>query len=107
MEILLSLKTQMLGGFANGKTFQLVAEEEESNGDFTSVGATSITFNVPTGDELVMSGVATIDIGEGKTVNRLYLKSSTQEEFAYEVISDGYYQYGGRFIINSLKIKLV
>ena len=54
-------------------------------------------------------GEVVIEIPTGVTVERIAISSSdgsTGGVIAYQAISDGYYQYGGRLIVDSITITI-
>ena len=108
MEITNEMRPQMLNEYRK-RNFKVVAERY-SDGDYETIGTADFTFAEAVAGTMKQVGEVVIEIPTGVTVERIAISSSdgsTGGTIAYQAISDGYYQYGGRLIVDSITIRLL
>ena len=109
MEITNEMRPQILNEYRK-RNFYVVAERY-SDGDYETIGeSANFTFAEAVAGTMKQVGEVVLEIPAGVTVERIAISSrdeSTGGMIAYQTISDGYYQYGGRLIIDSITIRLL
>lgn len=108
MEITNIMRPQILNEYRK-RSFQVTAERY-SDGDYETIGTAAFTFAEAVAGTMKQVGEVVIEIPTGVTVERIAISSSggsTGGTIAYQEISDGYYQYGGRLIIDSITLRLL
>lgn len=104
MEITNEMRPQILNEYRKMK-FSVVAEHY-SDGDQETIGAAEFTFAEAVDGTMTQVGEVVIEIPAGANVERIAIVSN-RDTIAYQKITDGYYQYGGRLIVESITLRLL
>ena len=108
MEITNEMRPQILNEYRK-RSFSVVAEHH-SDGDYETIGVAEFTFAETSSGTMTQVGEVIIEIPAGANVERIAINStdgSTGSTIAYQEITDGYYQYGGRLIVESITLRLL
>ena len=108
MEITNEMRPQILNEYRK-REFSVTAEHY-SDGDQETIGSAVFTFAETSTGTMTQVGEIVIEIPAGANVERIAINSgdgSTSATIAYQEITDGYYQYGGRLIVESITLRLL